>query len=76
MDNLSDLLGIRRIDRMLNARVREMCGVEKSGGKRIYVIALWWFGHTERMESCRIVERLYKWECMGSRPVIQLRKGK
>ena len=29
MDNLRGLLGIRRMDRVLNARIRELCGVRK-----------------------------------------------
>ena len=29
MDNLRGLLGIRRMDRVSNARIRELCGVKK-----------------------------------------------
>ena len=29
MDNLRGLLGIRRMDRVANARIRELCGVKK-----------------------------------------------
>ena len=29
MDNLRGLLGIRRIDRVPNARIRDLCGVKK-----------------------------------------------
>ena len=29
MDNLRGLLGIRRMDRVSNARIRELCGVTK-----------------------------------------------
>ena len=29
MDNLRGLLGIRRMDRVLNAWIRELCGVKK-----------------------------------------------
>ena len=29
MDNLRGLLGIRRIDRVPNARIRKLCGVTK-----------------------------------------------
>ena len=36
MDNLRGLLGIRRMDWIMNARIRELCGVMKSLDKKIY----------------------------------------
>ena len=35
MDNLIGLLGIRRMDRAMNAQIREICGVMKGVDKRI-----------------------------------------
>ena len=35
MDNLRGLLGIRRVDRVPNARIRELCGVKKGLDERI-----------------------------------------
>ena len=35
MDNLRGLLGIRRMDRVPNARIRELCGVRKGLDERI-----------------------------------------
>ena len=35
MGNLRGLLGIRRMDRVPNARIRELCGVTKEVGERI-----------------------------------------
>ena len=35
MDNLRDLLGIRRIDKVQNARIRELCGVTKGVDEKI-----------------------------------------
>ena len=35
MDNLRGLLGIRRMDRVLNAQIRELYGVMKGEDKRI-----------------------------------------
>ena len=35
MDNLRGLLGIRRMDRVPNARIRELCEVTKMVDKRI-----------------------------------------
>ena len=55
MDNLR-LLGIRRMDRIPNARIRELCGVRKGLDERINEDVLRWFGHVERMERDRIFE--------------------
>ena len=35
MDNLRGLLGIRRIDKFLNARIRQLCGVTKGVNEKI-----------------------------------------
>ena len=35
MDNLKRLLGIRRMDRVPNARIKELCGMKKGLGGRI-----------------------------------------
>ena len=47
------MLGIRRVDRMQNARVRDLCGVkrmeERINGKRFR-----WFDHTEIRENSRL----------------------
>ena len=59
MDNLRGLLGIRRMDRIPNTRIRELCGVTKGVDKRIDEIVLRWFGHMERMENDRIARRVY-----------------
>ena len=54
MDNLRGLLGIRRMDRVPNARIREMCGVVKGVDKKIDEGVLQWFGHVERLERDKI----------------------
>ena len=59
MDNLRRLLGIRRMDRALNTRIRELSGVKKGIDERIDEDVLRWFGHVERMESDRIAKRDY-----------------
>ena len=50
MDNLRGLLGIsiRRMDQVLNARIRQLCGVTKGVNEKIDGV-LRWFGHVERM---------------------------
>ena len=44
MDSLRGLLGIRRMDRVQNAQIREMCGVTKEVNERIKCV-LRWFGY-------------------------------
>ena len=74
MDTLRGLLGIRRIDRILNAWIRELCGVRKGLDERIDEVFLWWFSHVERMERDMIAKRVYVGECAGSRSVGRLWK--
>ena len=45
MDNLRGLLGIRRMDRVLNAWIRESCRVRKGLDERIDEGVVQWFGH-------------------------------
>ena len=53
MDNLRGVLGIRRMDRVLNAQIRELYRVMKKVDERIDDGVLWWFGHVERMGLLR-----------------------
>src|SRR5678815_5828185 len=68
MDNLRGVLGVRRIDKMRNERIRELCGVKKGVNKRINESMLRWFGHVERMNGSRLVKRMYSGDCVGNRP--------
>ena len=63
MDNLRGLLGVRRMDKVLIARIRELCGVKKGLDERIDEGELQWFGHVERMENDRIAKRVYVGVC-------------
>ena len=74
MDNLRGLLGIRRMDRIPNARIRELYGVRKGLDERIDESVLRWFGHVERMERNRIAKRVYVGESAGSCSVGRPRK--
>ena len=47
MDNLRGLLGITRMDRIPNIRIRELCGVKKDLDERIEEGVLRWFDHVE-----------------------------
>ena len=62
MDNLRGFLGIRRMDRVPNVRIRESCGEDERIEKSIFR----WFGHIERMENDRIAKRVYVGECVSS----------
>ena len=44
------MLGIRRMYRVPNTRITELCGVRKSLHERIDEGVLRWFDHVERME--------------------------
>ena len=60
MDNLRGLLGIRRMDKVPNVRIRQLCGVTKGVDKKIDEgVVLRWFGHIERIENDRIAKRVY-----------------
>ena len=69
MDNLRGLLGVSRMDRAPNVRIKELCRVKK-GLEGV----LRWFGHVERMECDRIDKRVYVGECAGTRSVGRPRK--
>ena len=74
MDNLRGLVGIKRMDRVPNARIRKLCGVTKGLYERIDEGVLQWFGHVERMERDRIAMRVYVGECAGTRSMGKPRK--
>ena len=61
------MLGIRKVDRVPNGRIRELCGVTKVLDERIDENVLRWFGHVERIERDRITRRVYVGENAGSR---------
>ena len=56
MDNLKGLLGIRRMDKVTNERIKELYGVKKGLDERIDEGVLLWFGHVERMQRGRVGE--------------------
>ena len=51
MDNLRDLFGIKRMDKISNARIREV-------DERIDERVLHWFSYVESIENDRIAKRL------------------
>ena len=58
MDSLIGLLGMRRIDKVPNAWIRQLCRVTKGVDEKIDEGVLRWFGHVERMENDRIAKRV------------------
>ena len=74
MHNLRGFLGIRRMDRVPNSRIKELHGVTKRVDEMIDEGVLQWFGHMERIENDRIAKRVYVGECASSRSVGRLRK--
>ena len=66
MDNLRRLPGIRRMDRVLNAWIRELCRVKKGLDERIYEGMLRLFAHVERMERGITAKRVYVGEFAGN----------
>ena len=51
MDNLRGLLGIRRMDKVPNAQIRQLYRVTKGVDEKSDEGVLRWFGHVERMEN-------------------------
>ena len=69
MENLRVLLSIRKVDRVPNVRIRELCRVRKGLDGKIDGGVLRWFDHVERLEGDRIARRIYVGECAGSHSV-------
>ena len=66
LDKLRGLLGIRKMDRMLNIRVTELCKGRRVLIKGLMVVSpvIW---HTKKnMETSRIGKIVYKRECIVS----------
>ena len=58
------------MDRVPNARIRELYGVMKGVDERIEKGVLCWFGYVERMENDRFPKRVYVRECAGTCSVV------
>ena len=73
MDILRGLLGIRRMDKVPNARIKQLFGVTKGMDENIDESFLRWLGHVEIMENERIAKKFYV-ECADSHSVSRPRK--
>ena len=69
MDKRRRFLCIKRIYRVWNALIRELCGMRKGLDERIYEVVLRWFGPVQRMERDRIAKRVYIGDYAGNRSV-------
>ena len=66
---LRSFLGIRRMDKVLNAQIRELCGVMKGVDEQNDKYIFQWFGHVKRMRNYNIAKREYVREFAGSRSI-------
>ena len=57
MDNIRVLRVIRRMDKVLNARM--LCGMTKGMGESIDEGVLWWFSRVEKMENDKTAKSVY-----------------
>ena len=62
-DYLRGLLGIRSMDRVSNAWIRDFCGIMKGMDEKIDEGVLQCFGYVERMENDRIAKTLFRRVC-------------
>ena len=62
------------MDKVPNARIRQLCRVMKGLEDRNDEGVLQWFDHVERMENDRIGKRVYVGVCAGSHSLGILRK--
>ena len=47
------------MDKLPNARIKQLCRVTKSVDENVDEGVLRWFGHVERMENDRTAKRVY-----------------
>ena len=62
---LREIAGVRRVDRVRNTRVRNMCGSSISLVGLVERKILWWFGHLIRMNRSRLVKGVFGGEIEG-----------
>ena len=67
MNGLRAICKLRRVDRVRNNRIKEMCEWKKSMTERAEQGVLRWFGHLIRMNEERIVKKVFNSEVDGER---------
>ena len=74
MGKIRSLLCIKRMYRVRNAWIMELCGMAERVDERIEEDVLHWFSHVERMENDRIAKKLYVGGFAGSSSAVQPQK--
>ena len=69
MYNFRILFSIRRMDKVPNGYIRQLCGVTKGVDEKIDEGVLRLFGYVERMEIDMIAKRVFVGECADSSSV-------
>ena len=67
MKCLRNLVGVSRMDRVRNEKVRMRAGKERELASRADQRVLRWFGHVERMDEYRLARRVMIAEVSGGR---------
>ena len=67
MKCLRSLVGVSRMDRVRNEKVRTRAGIEREIENRADQRVLRWFGHVERMDEYRLARRDLMVEVSGGR---------
>ena len=67
MRMLREIAGVRRVDRVRNTRVRDLCGSDVSLIGLVERRVLRWFGHLTRVNQRRLVKKVFKGEIEGER---------
>ena len=67
MKCLRSLVGVSRMDRVMNEEVRRRAGIESEFASREDQRVLRWFGHVERMDDYRMARRVCMVEVSGGR---------
>ena len=65
MKCLVSLVGVSRMDRVINEEVRSRAGIERELASRADRRVLRWFGHVERMDENRMTRRVLMAEVSG-----------
>ena len=64
---LRNLVGVSRIDTVMNEEVGRRAGIERELASRADQRALRWFGHVERLDEYRMARRVLMAEVSGAR---------
>ena len=67
MKYLRSLVGVSRIDRVVNEKVRRRAGIERELASRADQRVLIWFRHVERIDEYRMARRVLTAEVSGGR---------